>query len=109
MILYLAKVVLVQITLAVLLSFLLSPVCNWLERRRLGRIPAVLVTTITGFTVLGIVVWTAAVQMTHLTPKIPEYRKNIEAKLNSVNQYAISALSKVTSSAQEMGTFRPIR
>ena len=42
--LYLAKGVLVPLTLAVLLSFLLSPVCDWLERRRLGRIPAVLVT-----------------------------------------------------------------
>ncbi len=103
LILYLAKVVLVPIALAVLLSFLLSPVCDWLERRRLGRIPAVLVTTTSGFTVLGIVVWTAAVQMTYLAPKIPEYQKNIEAKLNSVNQYAASALSKVTSSAQEMG------
>ncbi len=30
--LYLAKAVLVPLTLAVLLSFLLSPVCDWLER-----------------------------------------------------------------------------
>lgn len=35
--LYLSKGVLVPLTLAVLLSFLLSPVCDWLERRRLGR------------------------------------------------------------------------
>ena len=33
--LYLAKGVLVPLTLAVLLSFLLSPVCDWLERRDL--------------------------------------------------------------------------
>ena len=79
--LYLAKGLLVPLTLAVLLSFLLSPVCDWLERRRLGRIPAVLVTAILGFTMLGIVAWTAAVQMTHLAPKIPEYQQNIEAKL----------------------------
>ena len=101
--LYVAKGVLVPFTLAVLLSFLLSPMCTWLERRGLGRIPAVLLTTLLGFTVLGMAVWTAAIQMTHLAPKIPEYRQNIEAKLNSVNQYAIAALSKVTQSAQEMG------
>jgi predicted PurR-regulated permease PerM len=101
--LYLAKGVLVPLTLAVLLSFLLSPVCDWLERRRLGRIPAVLMTSSLGFTVLGIVVWTAVVQMTHLAPKIPEYQRNIEAKLNSVNEYAVAALSKVTSTAQGMG------
>src|SRR6188474_778750 len=97
--LYLAKGVLVPLTLAVLLSFLLSPVCDWLERRRLGRIPAVLLTASLGFTLLGIVVWTAAVQMTHLAPKIPEYQHNIEAKLNSVNEYAVAALSKVTTTA----------
>lgn len=101
--LYLAKGVLVPFTLAVLLTFLLSPVCDWLERRKLGRIPAVLVTTTLGFTVLGIAVWTAAVQMTSLTPKIPEYRQNIEAKFSSVNEYAVAALSKMTSSAQKMG------
>ena len=101
--LYLAKGVLVPLTLAVLLSFLLSPVCDWLERRRLGRIPAVLVTAILGFTVLGIVAWTAVVQMTDLAPKIPEYQNNIQAKLNSVNEYAGAALSKVTRTAQGMG------
>ena len=82
--LYLAKGVLIPCTLAVLLSFLLSPVCDWLERWKLGRIPAVLVTATIGFSVLGAVVWTAAVQMTHLAPKIPEYRENIGAKLTSV-------------------------
>ncbi len=72
--LYLAKGVLVPLTLAVLLSFLLSPVCDWLERQWLGRIPAVLVTALLGFTVLGIVAWIAAVQMTSSAPKIPEYQ-----------------------------------
>src|SRR6185369_11618047 len=98
--LYMAKSLLVPLTLAVLLSFLLSPVCSWLERRRLGRIPAVLVTASLGFTVLGIVVWTAAVQMTHLAPKIPEYQRNVEAKISSINAYAVAALSKVTRTAQ---------
>jgi len=101
--LYLAKTVLVPFTLAVLLTFLLSPVCDWLERRRLGRIPAVLVTATLGFSVLGLAAWTAAVQMTSLAPKIPEYRRNLEAKLSSVNVYAAAALSKMTTSAEEMG------
>ena len=98
--LYLAKGLLVPLTLAVLLSFLLSPVCDWLERRRLGRIPAVLVTAILGFSVLGAMAWTAAVQMTHLAPRIPEYQNNIEAKLKSVNEYAATALNTLTRTVQ---------
>src|SRR4030095_6121857 len=97
--LYLAKGVLIPLTLAVLLSFLLSPVCDWLERWRLSRIPAVVVTAILGFNVLGAMSWTAAIQMTHLTPKIPEYQLNIAAKLNSVNEYAVAMVGKVTRTA----------
>ena len=101
--LYMAKSLLVPLTLAALLSFLLMPVCDWLERRRLGRIPAVLVTAILGFTMLGVMAWVAVVQMTHLAPKIPEYQNNIQAKLSSVNQYAAAALSKLTKNAAEVG------
>jgi len=105
--LYLAKGVLVPLTLAVLLSFLLSPVCDWLERRRLGRVPAVLVTAILAFAVLGIAAWTAVVQMTDLAPKMPEYQDNIQAKLHSVNDYASAALNKITKTAQNIGENLP--
>ena len=105
--LYLAKGVLVPLTLAVLLSFMLSPVCDWLERQRLGRIPAVLVTAILAFAALGIVVWIAVVQMTDLAPKMPEYQDNIQAKLHSVNDYVSVALSKVTRTAQNIGQNLP--
>ncbi|MHB8864852.1 MAG: AI-2E family transporter [Pirellulaceae bacterium] len=105
--LYLAKGVLIPLTLAVLLSFLLSPVCDWLERHKLGRIPAVLVTAILGFAVLGVALWIAVVQMTELAPKIPEYQGNIQAKLHSVNAYFVSALSKVTKTAEDMGQDLP--
>lgn len=101
--LYLAKGVLVPFTLAVLLSFLLSPVCDWLERWKLGRIPAVLMTATLGFSMLGLVFWTAAVQISHLAPKLPEYRQNIEAKFNSVNEYAAAAVRRTTNTAQELG------
>ena len=105
--LYLAKGVLVPLTLAVLLSFLLSPVCDWLERRRLGRIPAVLVTAVLGFSFLGVVAWTAVAQMTTLAPKMPEYQANLQAKLHSVNDYFIAALNKVTKTTEDIGQSLP--
>jgi predicted PurR-regulated permease PerM len=105
--LYLAKGVLIPLTLAVLLSFLLSPVCDWLERRGLGRIPAVLVTAILGFSLLGIAGWIAVLQMIDLAPRMPEYQNNLEAKLQSVNQYFIAALSKVTRTAEDIGQNLP--
>ena len=105
--LYLAKGVLVPLTLAVLLSFLLSPVCDWLERRRLGRIPAVLVTAVLGFSLLGLVAWTAVVQMSDLAPKVPEYQGNIAAKFHSVNDYFVAAMHKVSQTTQDIGQSLP--
>ncbi len=99
---YLAKGILVPCTLAILLSFLLSPVCDWLEQWRLGRIPAVLVTATVGFGILGALIWTAALQVSHLAPKIPEYRDNVAAKLNSVNEYALAELSKLTTTGRRV-------
>jgi predicted PurR-regulated permease PerM len=105
--LYLAKGLLVFLALAVLLSFLLTPGCDWLERRRLGRIPAVLVTAFMGFAVLGVVVWTTVIQMTDLAPKMPEYQDNFQAKLQSVNHYFIAALSRVTRTAEDISQNLP--
>ena len=105
--LYLAKGVLVPLTLAVLLSFLFSPVCNWLERRRLGRIWAVLVTAMLGSAVLGLAAWMAVIQMAALAPKMPEYQQNLQARLHAVNEYFIAALSKATRTAQDMGQDLP--
>src|SRR3990172_1003633 len=81
-VLHFAKGVLVPLMLAALLSFLLIPICEWLERRRVGRIPAVLLTVILAFSVLGGGAWTAALQMIDLAPKIPEYQSNIQSKLH---------------------------
>ncbi len=100
--LYLAKGVLVPITLAVLLSFLLSPVCDWLERHWLGRVPAVVVTALVGFTLLGGATWMAVVQVADLAPRMPEYETNLKAKLQTANAYVGATLGRVTSTAQGM-------
>jgi len=106
--LYLAKGVLIPLTLAALLSFLLSPICVWLERRRIGRIPAVLVTATLGFTLLAALAWMAFAQIANLVPKIPEYQTNIAARLSTVNSYAVSALEQVARSFQEIGQDFPL-
>ena len=106
-VLYLAKGVLVPLTLAVLLSFLLAPVCGWLERRKLGRVPSVLVTAVLAFALLGTGGWAAAVQMIDLAPRIPEYQRNIQSKLQSVNDYFSTALSKIRKTAEDAGPSVP--
>src|SRR5512140_164827 len=93
--LYLAKGILVPLTLAVLLSFLLSPICDWLERHWLGRIPAVLVTAVLGFTVLGGATWMAVIQVSDLAPRMPEYETHLKAKLQSANAHVSAMLGRI--------------
>ena len=99
--LYVAKGVLVPITLAVLLSFLLSPVCDWLERHWLGRVPAVMVTALVGFTVFGGATWMAVVQVSDLAPR-SRIETNLKLKLQSANAYVSATLGRVTRRAEGM-------
>ncbi len=101
-VLYLAKGVLVPLTLAAMLAFLLTPVCDWLERRKLGRIPSVLITVILAFALLGAGAWTTALQIMDLAPKLPEYQSHIQTKLHSVNGYLSTALGRFESMSQAL-------
>jgi predicted PurR-regulated permease PerM len=76
--------VLVPIALAVLLTFVLTPPVNWLERW-LGRVPTVLAAVTLVFIVLGLAGWGIARQMDHhLANDFPTYRVNILAKIADV-------------------------
>lgn len=93
--LYFARALLMPIALTVLLSFALSPVCRWLESYRFSRIPAVLTTAFLGFTLLGIIVVVAAVELASISSRLPEYQRNLEVKFRSVNRYSEQFLAKV--------------
>jgi predicted PurR-regulated permease PerM len=82
-VLYWAQAVLVPIALAVLLSFVLAPPVNWLERW-LGRVPAVLMVVTLVFVVLGLAGWGLARQMNNLAEDLPRYRVNILTKIADV-------------------------
>ena len=82
-VLYWAQAVLVPVALAVLLTFVLTPPVNWLERK-LGRVPAVLAAVTLVFAVLALAGWGLARQMDHLADDLPTYRVNILAKIADV-------------------------
>src|SRR4051794_16784174 len=84
--LYFAKVVLIPIALAVMLSFLLAPLLIRLQRWGLRRIPALLIVIALlggAFVGLGYVVWT---QVNDLAGKMDQYQQNIEEKVSWVKR-----------------------
>jgi predicted PurR-regulated permease PerM len=75
--LYWLQAVLVPLALAVLLTFLLSPVVSALQRWGLGRVPAVLATALRALSILGGVGWTLTRQLVTLADELPGYSQNI--------------------------------
>lgn len=78
---YVARSILIPVALAVFLAFVLGPVVAWLQRRRLGRTPAVLLTVaIVGsvFVAVGAVI---ASQAAGLSRTLPDRKEQIVAKI----------------------------
>ena len=83
-ILHAARPILMPITLAVLIGFILSPVVQWLERRRFGRVPAVIITVGLTTVLLSGLGWMIGLQITALARELPQQRTRIESKVNSL-------------------------
>src|SRR3712207_2799297 len=91
--LYLAREVLVPITLAVLLSFVLAPVVDLLRRLWLGRVPAVLLAV---FLALGAILFVGGLigtQVAGLARDAPGYAATIERKVAAVRAYTVGRFS----------------
>jgi predicted PurR-regulated permease PerM len=82
--LYLACEVVVPITLAVLLSFLLAPGVRWLRRLRVGRVTAVALTVLFAFMAIGGFAAVVVGEVSSLAQQLPEYRYNLQTKIRSL-------------------------
>ena len=82
--LYWARQVLIPVSLALLLAFVLTPSVAALQRRGLGRIPSVLVVVVLGLTLLGGVGYVISRQIDNLISNLPQYRTNILTKIHSI-------------------------
>lgn len=101
-ILYVARDVLIPLALSILLSFLLAPAANLLERWKLGRAAATAIVVVLGFSIIGAVGWVAANQAIALAAKLPEYRENITAKIRALRGPQTGALGKAAEAIKEL-------
>jgi predicted PurR-regulated permease PerM len=88
--LYLAQVVLVPITLAVLLSFLLAPLVNLLRQIHLGRLPSAIIAVLLALLVILSVGGLIGTQVAALAPDIPTYATRIQGKIDSLQNVTLS-------------------
>jgi len=102
--LYFARVVIVPVTLAVLFTFLLTPVVSLLERIRLPRTASALLVVLLGVAAVGAFGWMVAKQFVNVTEQFPNYATNIQQKIESLRNSRGSRLAKATDTVRELGS-----
>lgn len=102
-VLYFAREVFIPLALALLFSFLLTPLVSRFERWRLPRIPAVLLTVLLAFAVIGGVGFLVVNQVFDLTYKLPSYRENISHRISALKSSGDSPFSKATETVKQLG------
>ena len=100
--LYFAREVLIPFALAVLFSFMLTPVVKGLERLRLGRVPSVGIVVLVSLLVAGAIGWVVSNQLIDVISQLPSYRENIHNKVEALRGPAGGALKKAADNVREL-------
>ncbi len=93
--LYWLQPVLLPLVLAILLTFLLSPVVNLLQRRRVPRVPAVVLVVVLVGSLLTGAGWLMARQLGSLVDAFPQYEQNLDAKIDAMQSDGSGFLDKL--------------
>jgi predicted PurR-regulated permease PerM len=100
--LYFGRQVFIPLALAVVLAFLLTPVVGWLQKCRLGRVPAVLVVLVLAFVLVSSLGWIVTGQLMEIVDQFPSYKSNIHDKIQSVRVPDGSRLKNATNTVAEI-------
>jgi predicted PurR-regulated permease PerM len=87
--LYFGRAVLMPITLAVLLSFVLAPFATSLRRAGLGRVPSVIASVLVALCVLAATSVLIGAQIAQLAGDLPRYEAAVERKAKTLHEETI--------------------
>ena len=102
-VLYLAKTVVVPLALAILFSFLLSPLVTLLERIRLPRVLAIIVVILAAGMVVGTIGWTVFNQLVSVTDHMADFTYNINRKLDALKPAKSTSFSRAEQELDRLG------
>ncbi len=100
--LFFARELLIPIAFAIVLNFLLMPAVGVLQTRGLRRVVAVVLVILVFFSALGTLGWVVTRQLVHVAELLPDYRENIQAKLDRLHSPLGGAAGRAFTSLEEM-------
>ncbi|MGO8827816.1 MAG: AI-2E family transporter [Steroidobacteraceae bacterium] len=101
-ILYFARDVLVPITLAIILSLLISPLVRALRRAGLGQTSSVLVAVLALSVSFASVAFMAGVQLARMAASLPQYEHTIRHKLATLNAMTVGRLHTLSDETRRL-------
>jgi predicted PurR-regulated permease PerM/methanogenic corrinoid protein MtbC1 len=100
--LYFGRDVLIPLALAILISFILTPSVQRLQKMRLGRVPSVLLVVILAFGGIAGLTWMMGAQIVDFAETLPRYEQNIRAKAAALRGGGASALSQAKQTVEHL-------
>ena len=100
--LYFAREILIPLVIAMLLAFLLTPAVRRLESWRLPRVPSVLMVAVLTLAAVAAVGWTVTSQLIDIISGLPDYKANIQHKVEGLRGRPGGALARATQSVDEL-------
>ncbi|HTM47188.1 MAG TPA: AI-2E family transporter [Bryobacteraceae bacterium] len=102
-VLYFAREVLIPLTLAITLSFLLTSPVSWLQKLRLNRVAAVLLVIALTLSAATATAWIVGAQFIAIVNELPRYQQNIHNKLEALRANKSGALSRAAKNINDIG------
>lgn len=76
--------VLVPFIISIILSILLFPLCDWFEKRKVGRVLAITITLVLFTVLIGVIIYLASTQIAGFSEMIPQLLDKLEKAYNNL-------------------------
>jgi predicted PurR-regulated permease PerM len=103
--LYFGRDIFIPFTLAILLSFLLAPLVNWLRHLHVPRVPAVILVVSFAFAVIAGLSILVGSQLVNIANNLPSYQQTMQEKIRAIRAMAPGggAIDRTTEVVQALG------
>lgn len=101
-ILYFGRQIFIPIGLALVLSFLLTPLVDWLQKIHFRRVPAVITVMVLCFALMVTVGWAVTGQFLEIMGHMEDYQTNLDEKIQSLHPHRGAPLIQARKTVQEL-------
>ena len=101
--LYYAKEILIPLSLAALIAFLLTPAVMRFEKWRVPRVVGVILVMVFSLSLVAGLGWIAVNQLVDVLNQLPNYKANIHAKFEALRGPGKGSFAKASESVKELG------